>query len=141
MLGLGALGRLLDVGTGTGRMIELLGPRAEAAIGIDRSPRCCGWRAGARGIGAGACRAAPGRHVCAAQPAGSVDTVVLHQVLHFADDPAAAMAEGARVLAPGGRLLVVDFAPHDREELRERQRTCAWALPMRRSRAGCGGGA
>jgi ArsR family transcriptional regulator len=56
------------------------------------------------------------------RPAGSVDTVVLHQVLHFADDPAAVIGESARVLAPGGQLLVIDFMPHNREELRERQR-------------------
>jgi ubiquinone/menaquinone biosynthesis C-methylase UbiE len=52
----------------------------------------------------------------------SIDTVVIHQVLHFADDPAAVIAESARVLAPGGRLLVVDFMPHGREELRSQQR-------------------
>jgi ArsR family transcriptional regulator len=50
--------------------------------------------------------------------AGSADTVILHQVLHYAQQPAAAVAEAARLLAPGGRLLIVDFAPHEREELR-----------------------
>jgi ArsR family transcriptional regulator len=53
-------------------------------------------------------------------PAGSADTVIIHQVLHFAQQPAAAVAEAARLLAPGGRLLVVDFAAHEREELRIR---------------------
>ena len=53
---------------------------------------------------------------------GSVDTLVLHQVLHFADDPAAVLGEAARLLAPGGKLLIIDFMPHKREELRERQR-------------------
>jgi DNA-binding transcriptional ArsR family regulator len=52
-------------------------------------------------------------------PDGAADVVVLHQVLHFLDDPAAALAEGARLLAPGGKLLVVDFAPHELEFLRE----------------------
>ena len=52
--------------------------------------------------------------------AGSADTVILHQVLHYAQQPAAAVAEAARLLAPGGRLLIVDFAPHEREELRSR---------------------
>jgi len=52
--------------------------------------------------------------------AGAADTIVLHQVLHYAQQPPAAIAEAARVLAPGGRLLIVDFAPHDREELRDR---------------------
>jgi ArsR family transcriptional regulator len=51
---------------------------------------------------------------------GSADTVIIHQVLHYAQQPAAAIAEAARLLAPAGRLLVVDFAPHEREELRSR---------------------
>jgi ArsR family transcriptional regulator len=51
-------------------------------------------------------------------PDQSADTVVIHQVLHYAHSPATAVAEAARVLAPGGRLLVVDFAAHEREELR-----------------------
>ena len=50
---------------------------------------------------------------------GGADTAVLHHVLHFAQQPGAAIAEAARVLAPGGRLLIVDFAPHDREQLRQ----------------------
>jgi ArsR family transcriptional regulator len=49
------------------------------------------------------------------------DLVIVHQVLHYLDDPARALREAARLLAPGGRLLVVDFAPHDLEFLRERQ--------------------
>ncbi|NNF80886.1 MAG: methyltransferase domain-containing protein, partial [Rhizobiales bacterium] len=53
--------------------------------------------------------------------AGSVDLVIIHQVLHFLDDPASALAEAARVLKPGGRLLIVDFAPHEQEFLREEQ--------------------
>ena len=52
-------------------------------------------------------------------PDGAADAVVLHQVLHFLDDPAAAIAEASRLLAPGGKLLVVDFAPHELEFLRE----------------------
>ncbi|HEX8256555.1 MAG TPA: methyltransferase domain-containing protein, partial [Allosphingosinicella sp.] len=51
---------------------------------------------------------------------GSADTIIIHQVLHYAQHPAAAVAEAARLLAPGGRLLIVDFAPHEREELRVR---------------------
>jgi ArsR family transcriptional regulator len=52
--------------------------------------------------------------------ANAADTIIIHQVLHYAQQPPAAIAEAARVLAPGGRLLIVDFAPHDREELRDR---------------------
>ena len=47
------------------------------------------------------------------------DIATLHLVLHYADDPAAAILEAARVLAPGGTLAIVDFAPHEIEELRE----------------------
>src|SRR6185312_1590726 len=53
-------------------------------------------------------------------PDQSADSVIIHQVLHYAHSPAQAIAEAARVLAPGGTLLVVDFAAHEREELRER---------------------
>jgi ArsR family transcriptional regulator len=51
-------------------------------------------------------------------PAPAFDAVTFHQVLHFADDPAAAIAEAARVVRPGGRVVIVDFAPHDVEALR-----------------------
>ena len=116
------LGRLLDIGTGTGRMIELLGPRAQAATGIDRSPEMLRLARG-RIERAGLPHAEVRRGDMFALPQGdaSCDTVVLHQVLHFADAPAAAVAEAARVLAPGGRLLIADFAPHDREDLRASQ--------------------
>ena len=122
-VGAGNLGALLDIGTGTGRMIELLGPRARAALGIDRSPemlRLARGRIEASGLAHAEVR--HGDMYALPKPDGSIDTVVLHQVLHFADDPAAVIAESARVLAPGGQLLVVDFMPHNREELRERQR-------------------
>jgi ArsR family transcriptional regulator len=119
----GSLGHLLDIGTGTGRMIELLGPRATTALGIDRSPemlRLARGRIEGAGLGHGAVRRGD---MYALPPAdGSIDTVIIHQVLHFADDPAAVVAEAGRVLAPGGRLLVVDFMPHGREELRSQQR-------------------
>jgi ArsR family transcriptional regulator len=122
-LGPAPLGNLLDIGTGTGRMIELLGPRATTALGIDRSPemlRLARGRIEAEGLAHGSVRRGD---MYALPPAdSSIDTVVIHQVLHFADDPAAVIAESARVLAPGGRLLVVDFMPHGREELRSQQR-------------------
>lgn len=113
------VGRLLDIGTGTGRMIELLGSRAAAAVGVDRSPemlRLARGKLEAAGLDAAEVRRAD--MYALPQPDGWADTVVVHQVLHFADDPAAALVEAARVLAPGGRLVVVDFAAHDREELR-----------------------
>ncbi len=113
------LGTLLDVGTGTGRMIELLGPQATRALGVDRSPemlRLARGRIEAAGLASAEVRSGD----MYALPAGdaSVDTVVMHQVLHFADDPAAVISEAVRVLRPHGRLLVVDLAAHDRETLR-----------------------
>jgi SAM-dependent methyltransferase len=119
----GDLGVLVDVGTGTGRMIELLGGRATAALGIDRSPEMLRLARGR--IEAGGMRHAEVRRgdmYALPAEAGSVDTLVLHQVLHFADDPVAVIAECARVLAPGGRLLIVDLMAHGREELRAQQR-------------------
>ncbi|KPF79691.1 ArsR family transcriptional regulator [alpha proteobacterium AAP81b] len=117
------LGRLVDVGTGTGRMIELLGARAASALGLDRSAemlRLARSRIEARGLAHAEVR--HGDMYALPRPDASVDTVVLHQVLHFADDPAAVVAEAARVLAPGGRLLIVDLMPHDREALRGERR-------------------
>ncbi len=120
VLGDGSLGRLLDIGTGTGRMIELLGNRAISAIGVDRSPEMLRLARG-RIEAAGLARAEV-RHAdmyALPRPDGSADTVVLHQVLHFADDPGAVVAEAARV-AGDGQVLIVDFAPHDHEEFRTR---------------------
>jgi ArsR family transcriptional regulator len=119
----GDLGVLVDVGTGTGRMIELLGHRAVAALGVDRSPemlRLARGRIEARDMRHAEVRRGD-MYALPREPA-SVDTLVLHQVLHFADDPVAVIAESARVLAPGGRLLVVDLMAHGREELRSQQR-------------------
>ena len=113
------LGRLVDIGTGTGRMIELLGPKATAAIGIDRSSemlRLARVKLDRAGIADAALRQADMYALPLAD--GSADSAILHQVLHYAHAPAAAIAEAARVLRPGGQLLVVDFAAHEREELR-----------------------
>ncbi|MCH8616211.1 metalloregulator ArsR/SmtB family transcription factor [Sphingomonas sp. SM33] len=112
------LGRLVDIGTGTGRMIELFGRDAQQAIGIDRSSemlRLARAKLEAAGISSslrqGDMNALP-------LDDGSADTVIIHQVLHYAHSPAAAISEASRVLAFGGRLLVVDFAAHEREDLR-----------------------
>jgi len=117
-LGKRPLGRLVDIGTGTGRMIELFAPRASQAIGIDRSSemlRLARVKLEAAGIQSSLRQ---GDMYALPLDDGSANTIVIHQVLHYAHSPAAAIAEAARVLAPGGVLLVVDFAAHDREELR-----------------------
>jgi ArsR family transcriptional regulator len=113
------LGRLVDIGTGTGRMIELLGPAASQALGVDRSSemlRLARVKLDKAGIADASLRQAD--MYALPLPEGSADSIVIHQVLHYAQAPAAAIAEAARVLRPGGRLLVVDFAAHEREDLR-----------------------
>ncbi len=112
------IGRLVDVGTGTGRMLQLFGPGAEQALGIDRSPemlRLARAKLAAAGLDA---ELRQGDMYALPLASGAADTVIIHQVLHFAQNPAAAVAEAARLLGPGGRLVIVDFAPHEREELR-----------------------
>src|SRR4051812_22640759 len=115
------IGRLVDIGTGTGRMIELFAPSADRATGIDRSPEMLRLaRVKLAQAGLDSVELRQGDMYALALPAGSAETVILHQVLHYAQNPAAAVAEAARLLAPGGRLLIVDFAPHEREDLRTR---------------------
>lgn len=117
-LGKRSLGRLIDIGTGTGRMIELFGPRASQATGIDRSSemlRLARVKLEAAGISSSLRQ---GDMYALPLPDDAADSIIIHQVLHYAHSPAAAIAEAARVLTPGGALLVVDFAAHGREELR-----------------------
>ncbi len=117
---------VLDLGTGTGRMLEVLADHAdvERAVGLDSShsmlavaranlERAFLDRAGARGVDL-----RQGDVYSPPFERDSFDLVVLHQVLHFLDDPARAVREAARLLAPGGRLVIVDFAPHALEFLR-----------------------
>ena len=121
ILGEAPIGQLIDIGTGTGRMLELFAARAEYALGIDRSSemlRLARAKLSERGLANAELRQAD----LYALPLGdgAADVAILHHVLHFAQQPGAAIAEAARVLSPGGRLLIADFAPHDREELRTR---------------------
>ena len=115
------VGRLVDVGTGTGRMLELFAGGADHALGVDRSPemlRLARVKLAEAGLSAAELR--QGDMYALPLGSGSADTVIIHQVLHYAQQPAAAVEEAARLLGPGGRLLIVDFAPHEREELRDR---------------------
>ncbi|MFC3227080.1 ArsR/SmtB family transcription factor [Marinibaculum pumilum] len=120
MVGGADLGDFLDVGTGTGRMLEIFGPGARRAVGFDMSREMLGYaRSALEQAGLANCQVRLGDMYGLPLGAGSADTILYHQVLHFADDPAAAIAEGARLLRPGGRLIVVDFLPHDQEQLRD----------------------
>jgi len=117
-LGKSSLGTLVDIGTGTGRMIELFGPRASQAIGIDRSSdmlRLARAKLETAGVPSSLRQ---GDMYALPLGDGTADCIIIHQVLHYAHAPADAIAEAARVLAPAGTLLVVDFAAHEREELR-----------------------
>lgn len=117
--------RLIDIGTGTGRMIEILGGAATRIIGIDKSAEMLRL-ARAKLSSSGALTLSDPAQVDLRigdfndLPVGDAkaDFAVLHQVLHFAQHPDIVLAEAARVVASGGYLLVADFAPHDREELR-----------------------
>ena len=111
---------LLDIGTGTGRMLELFGPQIERGLGLDLSLDMLALaRARLDRAALRHCSVRQGDIYDLALPKDSFDAVVIHQVLHFLDDGARAIHEAARVLRPAGRLLVVDFAPHDLEFLRD----------------------
>ena len=113
--------RLLDLGTGTGRMLAVLADRAVAMTGFDNNIDMLAFarvRAEDGGVPAHADLHQGDIHALPVED-GAADAAVIHQVLHFLADPGAALTEAARVLAPGGRLLVVDFARHDLEFLRE----------------------
>jgi ubiquinone/menaquinone biosynthesis C-methylase UbiE len=113
---------LLDLGTGTGRMLQLLAPRAARAVGLDASHAMLSVaRANLEKAGLTRVELRQGDVYAPPFARGSFDLVVLHQVLHYLDDPARAVREAARLLAPGGRLLIVDFAPHALEFLRAAQ--------------------
>jgi ubiquinone/menaquinone biosynthesis C-methylase UbiE len=109
----------LDLGTGTGRMLELLAPLADRAVGVDQSHAMLA-------IARDRVERAKLRNVSLRQgdiyalpvESNGYDLIVVHQVLHYLDDPSRALREAGRALRPGGRLVVVDFAPHGEEFLR-----------------------
>lgn len=119
MIGPTSLDNLLDLGTGTGRMLELLAPRAARAVGIDQSPQMLAVararleKADMRNV-----QLRQGDIYALPTERNFYDLVIIHQVLHYLDDPARAVREAARALGPSGRLLIIDFAPHEEESLR-----------------------
>jgi ArsR family transcriptional regulator len=118
--GSGPFKRLVDLGSGTGRMLTLLAPRAEAALGLDLSQQMLNIaRNHVAEAGLKACELRHGDIFGTRLADGAADLVIVHQVLHYLADPAAAVKEAARITAPGGKLIIVDFAPHKLEFLRE----------------------
>lgn len=119
-LGRGPFDLMVDLGTGTGRMLELFAPRFRRGLGLDLNPAMLAYARGKlERAGVTHAQVRQGNLYDLPLADGSADVVVMHQVLHFLSDPQRAVREAVRVLAPKGRLLIVDFAPHDLEFLRE----------------------
>ncbi len=111
---------LLDLGTGTGQILEMFSPQIERGLGVDLNREMLAFaRSRLDHAGIRNCSVRQGDIFDLAIPRDSFDVVVIHQVLHFLDDGSRAIHEAARVLRPQGRLLVVDFAPHELEFLRQ----------------------
>lgn len=112
---------LVDLGTGTGRMLELFADRCKRGLGLDLNQSMLAYARGRlEAAGLSHAQVRHGDIYALSLADGAAGAVIMHQVLHFLSDPAAAIAEAARILAPGGRLLIVDFAPHGLEFLREK---------------------
>lgn len=110
---------MLDLGTGTGRLLEVLSPLYRRGIGIDMSREMLAVaRANLDRAGITNAQVRQGDIFAPPVERDAFDLVTIHQVLHYLDDPARAIREAARLLRPGGRLVVVDFAPHELEFLR-----------------------
>ena len=111
---------LLDIGTGTGRILEVFAPHFERALGVDLSREMLAIaRARLEKAHLDHCQVRQADMYQLPLPDRAFDLVTIHQVLHYADRPADAIREAARVLRPEGRLVIVDFAPHDQEALRK----------------------
>ena len=114
------VGELLDIGTGTGRMLIVYGAKATRAVGIDLSREMLSVaRVNLERASLRNCQVRLGDMYQLPVASESFDSVTIHQVLHYADSPADVIVEAARVLRPGGRLVVADFVPHQEEVLRD----------------------
>lgn len=119
-IGAQEIGLMVDLGTGTGHVLELLAGRYQRALGIDVNKSMLNYaRARLDQQRDSHAQVRHGDLYNLSIEDACADLVVMHQVLHYLSDPAAAIREASRILRPGGRLLVVDFAPHDLDYLRE----------------------
>lgn len=107
-----------DLGAGTGQVSASLAPFVRRVVAVDSSAAMLG---SARGRLAGVDNVELRAGELEALPVddGELDAALLFLVLHYVAEPAAALAEARRALKPGGVLLVVDMAPHDREDYRQ----------------------
>jgi ubiquinone/menaquinone biosynthesis C-methylase UbiE len=119
LLGNAKFENVVDLGTGTGRVLELLSPRAAHLIGLDTSREMLAMaRANLERQNLRNAQVRQADIYALPFADGFADLVTIHQVLHFLDEPQRALLEARRIIAADGRLLIVDFAPHDLEELR-----------------------
>jgi ubiquinone/menaquinone biosynthesis C-methylase UbiE/DNA-binding transcriptional ArsR family regulator len=119
-LGDGQVSSYLDLGTGTGRILEVVAPRARRAVGVDLNNEMLSLaRARIEKARLAQAQVRRGDLFKLPYPEASFDLVTVHQVLHYLEDPAGAINEAARVLTPGGRIVIADFAPHMLEFLRD----------------------
>jgi ArsR family transcriptional regulator len=119
MVGGEPIGAMLDLGTGTGRMLELFSHLYERGMGIDASRDMLSVaRSRLDDANLSRVQTRQGDMYLLPTQAGVYDLVTIHQVLHYLDNPAAAIQEASKALREGGRLMIVDFAPHELEFLR-----------------------
>lgn len=122
-VGEGPFQRLVDLGTGSGRMLVLFGPRAKSSVGIDLAQNMLNMaRLNVSAAGVQNVSLHHGDIHATGLPDCSADLVIIHQVLHYLTDPASAVREAARLIKPGGRLLIIDFAQHQMKHLGELHR-------------------
>ena len=119
-VGPGPFERVVDLGTGSGRMLTLFGKKAKMSVGLDLSQNMLNIaRTNVTKAGLDKVELRHGDIFATRLPAASADLVIVHQVLHYLSDPSAAVAEAARLVSRNGRLVIIDFAPHDFEHMRE----------------------
>ncbi|WP_242217053.1 ArsR/SmtB family transcription factor [Shinella zoogloeoides] len=120
LIGTEPVDAFLDLGTGTGRILQLFEGLYRRGVGVDASRDMLAVaRANLDRAGITKASIRHGDIFNLPLERDEFDVVTIHQVLHFLDEPEAAVAEAARMLAPGGRLAIIDLAPHALEHLRD----------------------